>query len=94
LVARIGGEEFAWLMPDTDAAGGRAAADRARLAISSLDVDGAGSITVSVGVCGFAAQLEPQQLMRCADEALYEAKEAGRDRTVVHGDVRSPIGAR
>jgi diguanylate cyclase (GGDEF)-like protein/PAS domain S-box-containing protein len=90
VVGRIGGEEFAWLMPDTDAHGGAAAADRARRAISSLRPRDAGSITVSAGVCALAGGLDRQELMRCADQALYEAKEAGRDRVRVHETLPSP----
>ncbi len=90
VVARVGGEEFAWLMPDTDVDGGRTAADRARDAISALRLDGGVSVTVSAGICGFAHDLEPQALMGRADEALYAAKHAGRDRTVVYGDAHAP----
>ena len=48
------------------------------------------AVTVSAGVCGFAHGLDAQALIGCADEALYAAKHAGRDRTIVHGDVQSP----
>ncbi len=90
VVARVGGEEFAWLMPDTDVDGARTAANRARDAISSLRLDGFVSVTVSAGICGFTPELDPGALMRCADEALYAAKHAGRDRSTVYGDLPSP----
>jgi diguanylate cyclase (GGDEF)-like protein/PAS domain S-box-containing protein len=90
VVARVGGEEFAWLMPDTDVDGGRAAADRAREAISALRLPDGVAVTVSAGICGFSHGLDAQALIGRADEALYAAKHAGRDRTIVHGDVQSP----
>lgn len=83
VVARIGGEEFAWLMPDTGAPGASHAVDRARRSIASLGVEGAGSITVSAGVCGFIEGFDAQGLLGRADEALYDAKAAGRDRVVL-----------
>ena len=90
VVARVGGEEFAWLMPDTDVEGGRAAADRARDAISALTLPGDLAVTVSAGICGFTHDLDAQALIGCADEALYAAKHAGRDRTLVYGDPAAP----
>jgi diguanylate cyclase (GGDEF)-like protein len=83
-VARLGGEEFALLLPDTDADGARAAAERARAAVAAVVVPGRG-LTASAGVAGHAgphASLE--RLLAHADRALYRAKAAGRDRTVVH----------
>jgi diguanylate cyclase (GGDEF)-like protein/PAS domain S-box-containing protein len=90
VVARVGGEEFAWLMPDTDVVGAVAAADRAREAIASLRPQDALSVTVSAGVCEFAPDLDAQSLLGCADDALYAAKRAGRDRTVVHTELDTP----
>jgi diguanylate cyclase (GGDEF)-like protein/PAS domain S-box-containing protein len=90
VVARIGGEEFAWLMPDTDAHGGEAAADRARRAIAALHPAGDAPITVSAGVSALVDGLDGQELLRRADESLYAAKEAGRDRVRVHGAHSSP----
>jgi diguanylate cyclase (GGDEF)-like protein/PAS domain S-box-containing protein len=90
VVARIGGEEFAWLMPDTDADGGDAAAHRARRAIAALHPEGAGPITVSAGVSALVEGLDAEELLRRADESLYAAKEAGRDRIRVHGAHPTP----
>ena len=90
VVARVGGEEFAWLMPDTDVEGGRAAADRAREAISALTLPGDLAVTVSAGICGFADDLDARALIGRADDALYAAKHAGRDRTLVYDDASSP----
>ena len=83
-VARLGGEEFALLLPDTDAEEARTVAERARAAVASIVVPGR-PLTASAGVASHAgphAALE--RLLAHADRALYKAKAAGRDRTVVH----------
>jgi diguanylate cyclase (GGDEF)-like protein/PAS domain S-box-containing protein len=90
VVARVGGEEFAWLMPDTDVDGGRAATDRALEAISSLSLEREVSITVSAGISGFGPDLDAGALVRRADQALYAAKHAGRDRTIAYRDLQAP----
>ncbi len=82
LLARTGGEEFAVLLPDTPASSGVFAAERIRRAIEALEVPfeaGPIKFTISAGV----AQLDPacglEGMMRLADEAMYEAKEQGRN---------------
>jgi diguanylate cyclase (GGDEF)-like protein len=82
VIARVGGEEFAWLMPDTTAAGGWTAAERARQAIEALELGSVGRVAVSVGIC-CAEEHDAQELIHAADLALYQAKQAGRNRTVV-----------
>jgi len=84
LVARVGGEEFAWLLPDCDAQGALAAAERARLAVRSTPVQPAGTLTISVGVCDLEHAAGATELYGRADEALYLAKRAGRDRSLPH----------
>jgi len=84
LIARVGGEEFAWVLPDTDAAGAQAAAERARAAVRGQPVPPAGTVTLSAGVCDLAHASDVAGLYRRADEALYLAKRGGRDRTVRH----------
>jgi diguanylate cyclase (GGDEF)-like protein len=81
LVARLGGEEFGWILPDTDTAGAFAAAERARVAVERHDFADAGRITVSAGVGSLDVGRGPESLMRLADDALYRAKAAGRNRT-------------
>lgn len=87
LVCRIGGEEFAVLLPDTDRAGALRVAttlhDTVRtLAVPSAGIQG-GTFTVSIGVAAGPVQtdMKPEDLYRRADAALYEAKTSGRNRT-------------
>ncbi len=82
LVYRVGGEEFAWLLPETDVDGAALAAGRIRSAVGEPAFDGVGSLTMSAGVCSLALVDDPADLVRRADEALYQAKRAGRDRCV------------
>jgi len=85
-IARHGGEEFAILLPMTDAAGATEVAERCtrRLADTPLIVDGIGPIrvTASMGVAGCvgASCGSVDELLRTADAALYRAKQGGRDR--------------
>ncbi|MGH2914073.1 MAG: sensor domain-containing diguanylate cyclase [Solirubrobacteraceae bacterium] len=81
LIARVGGEEFAWLLPGADELGAFAAAERARQAIRDGTIDPVGRITLSAGVCELAHATGATDLYARADQALYRAKRAGRDRT-------------
>ena len=85
LVARYGGEEFVVLLPDTDAAGARRVGELLRRAIERIDVahgDEAVPLTASIG--GASCRPEPviaaAALLKQADDALYRAKAAGRNR--------------
>jgi diguanylate cyclase (GGDEF)-like protein len=83
-VARIGGEEFAILLPVTGALGGLELAERLRADVASVSDVSGHALTVSLGVVEFPRDGEtPQELMRGADKAMYRAKALGRDRTVV-----------
>jgi diguanylate cyclase (GGDEF)-like protein len=81
-VGRLGGEEFAAVLPDTNSAGGLQAAEKIRAAISAISVPGVDRrITASFGVAVMPDDAgEPDLLLRVADRALYAAKSAGRDR--------------
>jgi diguanylate cyclase (GGDEF)-like protein len=84
LVARIGGEEFAMLVPGTRRMGGIALADKLRRAVESEPVahDGVNiHVTISLGVAEHQDTMENSDaLVKEADQRLYEAKRAGRNR--------------
>ena len=83
LLARIGGEEFCIVCPETDAASAAIVAERARAALESyaFDADGiSGPVTASFGVAGRrAAFTDFEQMLAAADAVLYRAKQAGRN---------------
>jgi diguanylate cyclase (GGDEF)-like protein len=82
MVARLGGEEFVWLMPETTAEEAYEAAERARREIAAIDFDGVGRITLSAGVNSNRQGGGAAALLGGADRALYMAKAGGRDQTV------------
>jgi diguanylate cyclase (GGDEF)-like protein len=90
-VYRYGGEEFVAIMPNADMEHGRQLAERLREQIAQLLLTGenletVGPVTVSIGLASFPADGEDMgTLIRLADEAMYEAKENGRNQTRVHG---------
>jgi diguanylate cyclase (GGDEF)-like protein/putative nucleotidyltransferase with HDIG domain len=79
LVARIGGEEFAWLLPESDALDAWKAAERARETIAGEAFPGDISCTVSIGIAELAQATDAGDLVRLADGALYWAKGNGRN---------------
>ncbi len=86
LAARIGGEEFAVLLPDTDGDGAMRIAGKLHDAVATLSVTsaglGAGSVTVSIGLAVDASVGHDMgDRYRRADAALYGAKAGGRNRT-------------
>jgi len=85
LVARFGGEEFAWLLPGLSLELAKEQAEAFRLSVHDANIrhDGvpSGFLSASVGVAGSAAAgLQPATLIAAADAALYRAKSGGRDR--------------
>jgi diguanylate cyclase (GGDEF)-like protein len=87
LLGRLGGEEFAVLLPETGAAGAREVAERLRERVMRLGVPSGSRIlrfTVSAGITMLRAEDESvDALLHRADAALYEAKRSGRNRVVL-----------
>ena len=87
--ARYGGEEFALILPETNEAGARVLAERIRAKVAAATFPGGLKLTISVGV---AATDEPAlftQLIDRADQALYAAKQGGRNQVRV-ADMTGP----
>ncbi len=91
-VARYGGEEFAVLLPETHLAGAKSVAenirqffDQAKLKTTSGDKE-LGKITVSVGVSCYRAGDSLESLIKRSDDALYFAKNSGRNRVAIESD--------
>jgi diguanylate cyclase (GGDEF)-like protein len=89
VVARYGGEEFIIILPETGAAGALHVADQILRQVSSLKIphrasEVADHVTVSVGVATTlpSLEVEPAQLVKKADESLYNAKQNGRNKVV------------
>jgi diguanylate cyclase (GGDEF)-like protein len=94
VACRIGGEEFLVVCPRSTAAAAEMAAERMRLAVAANATTWSGvplSVTISAGVAERGASTrDAEELLRAADEALYAAKQAGRNRTCVAGQ---PVGS-
>ena len=96
--ARIGGEEFALVLPQTSLKGAITAVERVREAIAgtAFDHDGRAlpQVTVSLGLAELAPGVNSEQLLARADVALYAAKQSGRNRTEWPGRHARPGKAR
>jgi diguanylate cyclase (GGDEF)-like protein len=86
MAGRYGGEEFMVLLPETEMSGALKVAEHICAAVADLNIPHAGSpierVTVSIGIAvAYPAHGEPEaRLVKEADEALYEAKQTGRNR--------------
>ena len=87
LAARIGGEEFAILLENTDPAGAWKVAERLRLLVAGLQLQFGSEVapvTISLGIANYPDDAQTkEQLVNCADQALYQAKSTGRNRTFI-----------
>ena len=84
-LARVGGEEFALILPDTDGHEAFLIAERLRCELAEEFAADAVPITISFGVASYPEHGETAgSLLRASDEALYTAKLSGRNRTVLH----------
>ncbi len=83
---RYGGEEFTIILPETNLQGGRVVAENVRQLILDESIEHEGStvspsVTISLGLATFTGQCDtPEELLKLADDALYIAKEKGRNR--------------
>ena len=97
VLARIGGEEFALLLPETDLTQANVLAERLRREVSANPLIAKSCpirATVSIGVAAATDDMSTlSELMKAADQGLYEAKRAGRNRVVccVSADLAPPI---
>ena len=87
VAARYGGEEFAVLLPDADEAGAVVTAERIREAILGLGIRHTGNlneiVTISAGVASLScSEIEADRLIEAGDQALYRAKDSGRNAVV------------
>jgi len=82
-VGRIGGEEFVIICPGTDVIGGKIVAEKIRGLVEELQVSVLPKISISVGVAVFRGDENPEELLKKADIALYEAKRSGKNKVVI-----------
>lgn len=96
VVARYGGEEFAVLLPGSDLAGAKAVAEAFQIILADHGLVHSGSefgtVTASVGISEFGMGCDPDALIAAADEALYQAKEQGRNQVQVSARQRYSRG--
>lgn len=85
IISRFGGEEFVILLPQTSLEDAARTAERIRESVSTATFPFVGTMTVSAGVAALADCGYRDALLRRADEALYEAKRAGRNAVIVAG---------
>lgn len=86
-VGRLGGEEFGVQLPMTVPDAARAIAERLRTQVASLDFTAISSdlqVTCSIGIAGYRQGMSSETLSQASDEALYVAKQGGRNCVVTH----------
>jgi diguanylate cyclase (GGDEF)-like protein len=85
IISRYGGEEFVIILPETDLADAQAVAEKIRKTVESTSFEGGlsqpeGKVTISGGVAVHRQNITDEQFIMRADEALYKAKQEGRNR--------------
>jgi len=92
VIGRYGGDEFAVLLVETSKAGARLYADRIRQVLATYPFANGRRVTASFGIAALPEDVAPaaDDLIRAADEALYAAKRAGKNRVSVFEDVGAP----
>lgn len=83
IFGRIGGEEFALMLPETDKQSSKELAERIRICIENTKFPITENITISLGVTSYFTDDDMQTLMSRADVALFAAKDSGRNNVVV-----------
>ena len=83
VLGRVGGEELAWLMPESDLAGATSGAERLRATTAGTPIVDVGQVTASIGIAEFEPGGSSGDLFGSADAAMYRAKDAGRNRVRV-----------
>ncbi|HEX3616728.1 MAG TPA: diguanylate cyclase [Solirubrobacteraceae bacterium] len=81
-VGRLGGDEFMWILPDTNSSDAVKAVERARELIAHGR--GLDAATTSVGICDTISTSDPAELVRRADVALYASKASGRNQVTLY----------
>jgi diguanylate cyclase (GGDEF)-like protein len=91
VICRYGGDEFAVLLVETSKVGARRYADRIRDVLPAYRFGHGRRVTASFGIASLPEDVapSPDELIRAADEALYAAKRAGKNRVSLHGDIRA-----
>jgi diguanylate cyclase (GGDEF)-like protein len=94
VIARIGGEEFLVVCPDTDASAAGQCAERLRQGVSAMRI-GVGNaslhLTISIGVAAMdSGMTTPDSMIKASDQAVYAAKQAGRNRICVYRPRSTP----
>jgi len=80
LAARMGGDEFVVLLPQTQIKEAKNIADRIKNNVQTIDIKDSGSITISIGVAVIRKEDDIESFLKRADDALYRAKNNGRNR--------------
>lgn len=85
--ARVGGEEFGLVLPDTKPAAAMLLAERLRRGLHAEFADDPVPITISFGIAAYSTRgPNSEAILAAADQALYEAKAAGGNRTLIHAE--------